>query len=500
MRKRLHLRIIRRGLLRILAALVVLLAILALTGVLVFRSGWFYEMVHRRTIAELERATGGRVEIGDFDFDWKHLQLKVGPVILHGKESALEPPFIQIRSLTAGLRVISMIERKVDLSSLSIDQPQVRIVFYPDGTNNIPDPAVHHPETTWAQDLVHLAVRRYEVQNGLFEYDDREIPLDLRGEDLLVRMRLDSPGKYSGSLNSNRVRLVLSGNGPIEVNTAATFTLNESTIDVTRLLVTTKDSRVEAAGALTNLRWPRGTFTVKAAVAVKDALKLFWLPVDPTGNATFDGKFYASFQKPFDFWMNGKAFAKGLSFHQDRLKVENAEARGDLSINLEKLTLLNASVSAMGATVNGQASFTRWHDLHAEGNLSGLSLREAAGMVTERPIPWSGTLAGGFSMDAIVGKQATKFVGNLGIYPGTEGQPIEGHLDVVYDQAAQTVKLGNSYAATNATRVDFTGTLGQSLEIHGKTTNLDDLMPALAMASANAPKEIRSSSRMARWM
>src|SRR5580658_10394772 len=192
-----------RVLLRITAALVLLAAVCALTAVLVFRSGWFYELVHQRLVAEIEKATGGRVEIGNYAFDWKRLEVRVGPVVLHGKESASEPPFVRVSSATAGLRIISMMERKVDLASLRVEQPQVRIVFYPDGTNNIPDPEVHRPETTWAEDLVHLAVRRYEVTHGVFEYDDRQIPLDLRGEDLLVRMRLEAGGRYRGELESN---------------------------------------------------------------------------------------------------------------------------------------------------------------------------------------------------------------------------------------------------------------------------------------------------------
>jgi translocation and assembly module TamB len=478
-----------RVLLRMAAALTVLVLVLALTAVLVFRSGWFYEQVHRRMVAEIEKATGGVVEIGNFAFDWKHLEATVGPLVLHGKESASEPPFVSVASVTVGLRIISMMERRVDLSSLRLERPQVRIVFYADGSNNIPDPAVHHPGTTWAEDLVHLAVRRYQVTDGLFEYDDHQIPLNLRGEDLFVRMRLDAPGHYLGELESNRVRVIALGAGPIEVSASAAFTLDQSKIDISRLKIVTGNSRADVAGALTNLRWPRGTFTVKAAVSVRDAVKLFAIPIEPTGSATFDGKFYASFQKPFDFWMTGKAAARGLGYHQDRLKIDNAEARGDLSFTLEKVTLQNATLTALGATVNGQGLLTRWHDFHAEGNLQGLNLRDAAHVLTDRPVPWNGTLAGAFSLNTILGKQAAKFQSNIGIYPAHEGSPIEGHIDLNYDQAANTVQLGQSYIKTAATRADFLGVLGQTLDLRAQTTNLDDLLPALAMVDPGAPKQ-----------
>ncbi|HEV1286232.1 MAG TPA: translocation/assembly module TamB domain-containing protein [Bryobacteraceae bacterium] len=479
-----------RVLLRITAALVLLAAVCALTAVLVFRSGWFYELVHHRMIAEIEKATGGRLEIGNYAFDWKRLEVRVGPVVLHGKESASEPPFVLISSVTAGLRIVSMMERKVDLAYLNIDRPQVRIVFYPDGSNNIPEPAVHHPETIWAEDLVRLAVGRYDVANGLFEYDDRQIPLNLRGEDLRVRLSYESKGRYRGELESNRVRVIPNGAGPIEVSAAASFTLDKSTIDISRLKITTRESRADLVGSLTNLRWPRGTFTVKASAAAREMVKLFALPIEPAGSATFDGKLNISFEKPFSFSMNGRAAARGLGYRQDLLAVENADVRGDLSLGLDNMTLKNATMNALGATFNGQASLAHWRDFHAEGNVKGLSVHDAAHVLTDRTVPWNATLAGGFSMDAPIGKQAAKIRGNIGVYPGAE-HPIEGHLDIAYDQAAGAFfEFGKSYLTTPATRLEFSGIPGQSLNVHAQSTNLDELLPALAMASPDAPKEL----------
>ena len=229
---------------------------------------------------------------------------------------------------------------------------------------------------------------------------------------------------------------------------------------------------------------------MKASASVREAVKLFSIPIEPTGSANFDGKLNVSFDKPFDFSMNGRVSARGLGYHQDRLTIENADARGDVSLGLDKLTVQNATATALGATINGQASLLNWREFHAEGNLQGLNMKEAAHVATDRAIPWNGTLAGGFSLDAVIGKQIAKFQGNIGIYPASEGAPIEGHLDLAYDQAAGTVQLGNSYVKTSASRVDFQGTLGQTLDVRAQTTNLDDLLPAIAMADPGAPKEL----------
>src|SRR5487761_2119378 len=335
-----------RVLLRILAALMLLAAVCSVAAVLVFRSGWFHELVHRRLISEIEKATGGRAEVGNFSFNANRLEVNAGPLVLHGKESAAEPPFIRIASLTARLRIISVLERKVDLSELRIVEPRVRIVFYPDGFTNLPEPPAHSSETLWSEDLVNLAVHRYEVVNGLFEYDGQDIPLNIRGENLRMRMdyepSLTSP-LYRGEFESNRIRVIPGGAGPMEVDASAAFPLDKSKIDVTRLKVSTAESRADLAGVFTNLRRPRGTFTVKASASVREAVRLFVLPIDPAGSATFDGRLNISFDQPFAFSMNGRAVAKGLGYHRDRVRIENAAVRGDVALGLDSITLQNVT-------------------------------------------------------------------------------------------------------------------------------------------------------------
>ena len=123
-----------------LVAVVVLLVLAGVTGVMVVRSAWFHDYVRRSIVAKVEQATGGRVELGSFSFDPATLTAQVSPLVLHGKEASDEPPLLRIESVKLGLRVLSVMERKVDLASLTVEKPQFRIVLYPDGTNNLPSP------------------------------------------------------------------------------------------------------------------------------------------------------------------------------------------------------------------------------------------------------------------------------------------------------------------------------------------------------------------------
>ena len=44
---------------------------LAITALILVQTQWFRDRIRERIVYELENATGGRVELGGFDFDWR---------------------------------------------------------------------------------------------------------------------------------------------------------------------------------------------------------------------------------------------------------------------------------------------------------------------------------------------------------------------------------------------------------------------------------------------
>jgi translocation and assembly module TamB len=91
-----------------------LICILAVTAVFVLRSAWFREQVRERIVADAEKATGGRVEIGSFDFEWSTMTARVNGFVIHGTEPAGSPPLLRVRSITVVLKIVSMMKRPFD--------------------------------------------------------------------------------------------------------------------------------------------------------------------------------------------------------------------------------------------------------------------------------------------------------------------------------------------------------------------------------------------------
>src|SRR5260370_5701782 len=78
---------------RIGNALIVLFFVglgILVTTLILIDTDWFKDKVRQRIVAELEKSTGGRVEIGSFK--WHNLTAEAAPLIVHGNEPAGPPP------------------------------------------------------------------------------------------------------------------------------------------------------------------------------------------------------------------------------------------------------------------------------------------------------------------------------------------------------------------------------------------------------------------------
>src|ERR1700724_2111746 len=129
----------RRFLSAVIALAVVALVMFA-AAVLVLKSEWFKNKVRERIVAEVEKATGGRVEIGAFNYNWDTSTADLGAFVLHGTERAGDPPLLRAARIRVGLKIISFLGRRADIASLAIEKPEIHVVVTANGTTNLPTP------------------------------------------------------------------------------------------------------------------------------------------------------------------------------------------------------------------------------------------------------------------------------------------------------------------------------------------------------------------------
>ena len=198
---------VKKALLWAVAGSAGLMIALVVAAVVLVQTNWFKDRVRARIVSVAETATGGRVEIGSFQYDWRTLSAEVAPFVLHGKEAPGEAPLFRADRIRIGLKIISILESKVDIRTLAVEKPQVNIVVNRDGATNVPTPSRRH-EGTLADELLDLKVRHFELNNGFARYNSEKIPINLEGDRLQASMVYEGgPPRYVGKVSTRQVRI-----------------------------------------------------------------------------------------------------------------------------------------------------------------------------------------------------------------------------------------------------------------------------------------------------
>ena len=470
-----------RILLRVVAGCAVLLVIAALGGLVVVQSGWFHEYVRERIIAEIQRATGARVELGRFSFRGATLTATIAPLVLHGREGEDEPPLLRVESASLGLRIISFAEHKMDLAFVQVEKPRLHIVIYPDGSTNFPGGG-HTGVEGWPQELINLAIQHYEVSDGVVELDERSIPVNLRGDGLGLKLTYDAKApSYKAELSSRGLRVAPAGLAPIEFGFSSQLALEKSRLAISALHLSTPASRAELKGILDNPLAPHGTLSVEATLSVREAAAMFPLPITPSGSADFSGSLNIDFAQLSGFEARGAAVARGIGYLSGRLHIAGAQARAQIEMNASGIQARNVHASALGGEFDGSASLAQWKHAHVEGAVDGLTVAQVAGVVTSRPLPWDGQLSGGVMADLTLGQNDAQARANLAISPAAQGVPIEGLINGTYNQHEEELTLENSFVATPATRLEASGALGRRMNVQFRSTQINDVLAVLPL-------------------
>jgi translocation and assembly module TamB len=218
-----------------LSTLVALLLIAIVSVIVIGNSDWLREKFRQRIIAEAEDATGGRLEIGAFKLDWRTLTAEIDDAVLHGKEPPGTAPFLAIKRVVIGFRILSLMEKTFDVARLEAESPQLHLIIQADGSTNVPEPKT--PPHEIPKLIMDLRIGRFNLANGLAVAErpgSRGVSkFNFRGENLAAKASYNRKGKrYDGDVSIAAVNLALQGLGEItaQVSARASMELNRVTV------------------------------------------------------------------------------------------------------------------------------------------------------------------------------------------------------------------------------------------------------------------------------
>jgi translocation and assembly module TamB len=536
---------------------VIALAIVA--AIVLSQTQWFRGYVKDKIIEATENATGGKVDVGSFDFDWRHLQAEVGNLVIHGSEPADAPPFLRVQRIVADVRLFTSIHRIAGIGYLGIAGPEANIMVLANGQSNVPKPKPSPGRgKPPLQTIVNLAVGHFDLSNGMATFAEAKQMLNLHADDFRAQLLYDAIQQgYRGQLAFRPLYAVSGRNTPVTATVTLPVSIERDRVALNGATITTPKSNLRIDASIENLRNPEISARVSGQIALEDVKNAGDIPLDlsardvpktlavdadakvssdsiqvsrlrlnagqssiaasgtlksPQGKGVLEfraqlalgqiGRLGRVAQNPegtlalsgtakldeaniYDF--DGNLRADRISAQEGARRIGNVDLDAALHVDPHYVGLNKLRLSALGGVIEGNASLHDFARYEFHGDLESMTLKSVASIAGEQRFAYAGTITG--PIDAAgnlkVPRSATAQV-RLSIAPDGEGIPVSGRLFASYDEAADDVRVENSYVALPHSRLNLSGAALRQLDVSLTTTDLSDF-PAAVPSSGTSP-------------
>ena len=312
----------------------------------------FEEIVRNRVVAELQKATGGKVELQSLHWNVNRLEIEANGLTIRGLEPAADVPLAHADRLYIRLHVVSFLNTKIDLSQLALDRPVIHIIVKPDGSTNVPEPQVKTGGDP-VQQLFDLAVGRVELHNGALLLNEQKLPLDFKANDVGLAMDYERlQRRYDGTLHIGKMDAQYQDYRDIAASADAEFSLWQNRAQVQSLKLTSERSSMELSGTVDDFNHPRLQLTYGGTIDLAQAGAIVRVYTLRSGglNITGSGDFAED-----NFSTNGKLVLRGVNYEGEGFALRDVTAGADFALDRDHVLLKKINARLLGGTVTGDA-------------------------------------------------------------------------------------------------------------------------------------------------
>jgi translocation and assembly module TamB len=322
----------------------------------------FQSLVRRRLVAEVERITGGRVEIGSIHTIPFLLQADVRGITVHGRESATEVPLAHIDRIVARFKIISLLRSEFGFNEITLEQPVIHVAFYPDGTTNFPPRTAVVGSETAVERLFALSINRFELRHGQILWDDQTIPVDFAARDTALQMDYYFlHRRYDGHLQLGLVDTKLLNCRPFAWMAAVEFSFGSHSAAVPSIKWNSGHSHFSASGQITDFRRPRIQGSYEAQVDLAEAASIARRRDLRAGVLEFQGHGEWSLDRfASKFSSNGLLTVRDLAWQDAQVSFSRASLNTDYSLTDQQLKLSKLQARIFGGSITGDAELNQW--------------------------------------------------------------------------------------------------------------------------------------------
>jgi translocation and assembly module TamB len=465
-----------------------LLAGIAVVIILV-ESGVAERWMRRAVVAQIERMTGGSVELGQFRFHAWTLRAELDNLTVHGREPAGTPPFFRADSVLLAIRIVSFLSRRVALDEARFDRPAVHIRFEKDGHNNVPEPkAPRASQKPLQEQLFELSIRRLRWNDGALYWNDVRVPLAAESGDFHFALDFVAPApgreSYRGNLSWQKVKMAARRYLPFDSDVAAKFTLGRDQFALESFSWKLPASELNVSAELPSFARNDWTFRYGARLDFEDIRIVTRKPHVPSGKAGFGG---SGEYRDGKLTARGNLSAEDVALPYDWFHTKGITARGTYELKNERLVVPEFETQALGGKVSARVEMdVAALRFRAETTSQGMSLAAIIAALDHPgfpviPLHWDAAV----SADAVTtwtGEfQHLDSRGAVDWTPPaqTEGRiiPASAHIPFHFQRDAEGAEITNGWITTPTARIEMGGRLGMRDTALDMKVDAGDLLP-----------------------
>ena len=322
-------------------------------------SAAFSDRMRRAVITTLERATGGRVEIGRFRWSLLHLHVQADDVTIHGLEPAGQRPYFHADAIGIDATVLSMFTPRIALEQLQIQRPVLHLIVNPDGTTNQPQPVTGGPHEPLAQTLLHLSIQRTQIEDGMLFINDRAVPGQMSADDVHIRLQYLSARRYRAMLSVRDCTLQPKGAPLAHSSFSAQVEISPKSADLTQMEWDTSTTQLTLHGHLENYAHPVWHADVHGTVDLREVSTLTGF--DPLRGGLAAVRLHAENHTDGQLSLDGNLSVQQGAFSAPWLQLQHVALRTHLHIDNSVISISQFSSDLDGqGHVNGRLDLTHW--------------------------------------------------------------------------------------------------------------------------------------------
>ncbi|MBZ5655993.1 MAG: translocation/assembly module TamB domain-containing protein [Acidobacteriia bacterium] len=453
----------------------------------------FQQKVRRRVTSALEKATGGRVELGQLHTIPFRLRIDARNLTIHGREGADQVPYLHIDRLQAEVKIISLLSTSIGLHSLVLEHPVMHVLVYPDGSTNQPSPPGGRSLSQKpVEQLFSLSASHMEVQHGEIQWNENRIPVDFDGRDVsFVLNYLLLHRQYQARLALGSVATRLPPYPEFVWRADTSLLLSHDHAEISTLTVASGRSEIHFQGRIENFHNPQISGNYHGLLDLGEWGHLLPQLEFRRGTAQFEGKGSWSLR---DFSTQGTLQAKEVDWANPRVRMQNGRLTAAFTITPQRLHISSIRASLLGGDAQGDVDVANWQSSldpasaargHATGpvpsgslqrgsvrlQLIGFPVAPAVSFLSSKKLPLdrlnlAGAASGEINMLWVGSIHDAETQIKLNVVPPAQpaaGQlAVRGQMDGVYRGSRDELEVNQLHLVTPASEITASGKLSAS--------------------------------------